>query len=63
MQTQKNNSTYFPAYLYSAGTQHGEPASIGCYGEQADLATATTGKNAGEWTGTVEIGTEDVPWQ
>ena len=28
-QTQKNNSTYFDAYLYSAGTQHGNQHPAG----------------------------------
>ena len=47
----------FLAYLYSAGTQHRNHV----------LATANTGeigrgvgKNAGEWTGRVEISMEEI---
>ena len=68
LQNQKNNSTCFEAYLYSVGTQHENLQSAGwpilfCGPTQEPvLATANTEKNrerfwknAGEWTGRVEI--------
>ena len=64
----------FLAYLYSAGTQHGNLHPTGrpilfCGPTQDPvLATANTGKNwerfwknAGEWTGRVEISEEEIP--
>ena len=71
----KNNrpSTCFGAYLYSAGTQHGNPTPAGGPIYSAGLhrnymlATANAGKigrgfgkNAGEWTGGVEISKEEI---
>ena len=67
-QSQKNNNTRIGAYLYFAGTQHGNlhPARwpiLFCGSTQEPvLATANTRKirerlreNAGEWTGRAEI--------
>ena len=66
---------FFLAYLYSAGTQHGNLHPAGgpilfCGGLHRNhvLATANTGKigrgfgkNAGEWTGSVEISKKEIP--
>ena len=66
---------FFWAYLYSAGTQHGNLHPAGwpilfCGPTQEPvLATADTGKksevvlekNADEWTGRVEISKEEIP--
>ena len=59
---------FFSAYLYSAGTQHGNlhptgwPILFCGPAQELALATANTGKvgrgfgkNAGEWTGRVEM--------
>ena len=65
----------FLAFLYSAGTQHGNLHPIGwpilfCGPTQELLlATANTrkknqerfGKNAGKWTGSVELSTKEIP--
>ena len=66
-------SSSFFAYLYSAGSQHGNPRPIGwpilfCGPTQEPvIATANAweigrgfGKNAGELTGKVEIGKEEI---
>ena len=65
---------FFLAYLYSAGTQHGNLHPAGNLFHSAGLhrnhvlATAKTGeigggfgKNADEWTGRVEISKEEIP--
>ena len=67
---------YFLAYLYSVGTQHGNLQQQGDLFYSAGLhrnyvlATADTGKigrgfekkkNAGGWTGRVEISKEEIP--
>ena len=70
-QNQKNSNTCFGAYLYSVGTQHrnlhptGWPILFCWPTQEAVLATGKTrekfGKNAGEWTGRVEISEEEIP--
>ena len=70
-QNQKNNKICFWAYLHSTSTQHGNLHPAGwpilfCWPTQeAVLATGKTrekfGKNAGEWTGRVEISEEEIP--
>ena len=65
---------FFLAYLHSAGTQHGNPHQVGLPilfcgpTQELVLAKANTGKigrgfgkNAGEWTGSVEISKEEIP--
>ena len=76
MQTQKNNNTCFGAYLYSAGTQHGNLHPAGwpilfCGPTQEPVSAAANAgktrevffflKNAGEWTGRVKISKEEIP--
>ena len=68
------HKSYFWAYLYSAGTQHGNLHPAGypilfCRPAQEPVsATANRkkigrgfGKNAGEWTGCVEISKKEIP--
>ena len=68
-----HKSCFFLAYLYSVDTQHGNPHQAGwpisfCGPtQQPVLATANTiktrerfWKNAGEWTGKVEISKEEI---
>ena len=62
---------FFLAYLYSAGTQHGNlppagwpvlfcaPTQEQCFSHRKNLERFW--KNAGEWTGRVEISQEEVP--
>ena len=66
---------FFLAYLYTAGTQHGNlypagwPILFCGPAQEPVLATANTekkivrgfGKNAGEWTGGVKISKEKIP--
>ena len=65
---------FFLAYLYSAGTQHGNlhpagwPILFCGPTQELVLATANTGeigrsvgKKAGDWTGRVEISEEEIP--
>ena len=62
---------FFLAYSHSAGTQHGNlhPEGWPILHRNHVLATANTGKigrdfgekNAGEWTGRVEISKEEIP--
>ena len=59
----------FWAYLYAAGTQHGNlhPAgwpilhSAGQHSQHMKKIGRGFGKNAGEWTGRVEISKEEIP--
>ena len=73
-QNQKNNNTCFGAYWYSASTQHrnlhpaGWPILFCRPTEEPVLATINKGKtqeifgkNAGEWTGSVEISKKEIP--
>ena len=73
--TQSNNNHCFGVYLYFVGTQHGNLHPAGrpilfCGPTQEPmLTTANTRKtigrgfrkNAGEWTGRVEISKEEIP--
>ena len=71
MQTQKNNTACFGAFTF-CGYSTWEPASIVCNDEQGDLFysagpysqhrkhSEVLEKNAGEWTGRVEISKEDI---
>ena len=66
---------FLKAYLYSAGTQHGNlhpaggPTLFCGPTQELALATANTGKkigrgfgiNAGEWTGMAEISKKEIP--
>ena len=73
-QENKNNNTYFGAYLDSVGTQHRNLHREGWTflfcgpTQEQELATVNTGKtremfwkNACEWTARVEISKEDIP--
>ena len=74
-QNQKNNNTYFGVCLFAASPKHGNlhpagwPILLCGPTQEPVLATANTGKtrerfwekNAGEWTGRVEISKEDIP--
>ena len=64
---------FFLAYLYSAGTQHGNLHQAGwpilLCGPTQELVSATAntekigrgfGKNAGEWTGKLEMSKEEI---
>ena len=55
---------FFLAYLYAAGTQHGNlhPAGLPillCRPTQEKIGRGF-GKNAGEWTGSVEISKKEI---
>ena len=67
MQTQKNRNTCLGVYLYSAGTQHGNLHPTGKHilfyrsTQVSEKPGRGFGKNAGEWTGRVEISKEEIP--